>query len=85
MGKQPSSILRDIYVPNVPLTILNSVGWDLLSVRAVGYPKPNSLKKKIISPMSALWTTLDLMYAMEKIINLNLAIKVVLRRAYTVL
>lgn len=35
--------------------------------------------------MSALWTTLDLMYAMEKIINLNLAIKVVLRRAYRVL
>ena len=35
--------------------------------------------------MSTLWTTLDLMYAMEKIINLNLAIKVVLRRAYTVL
>lgn len=35
--------------------------------------------------MSALWTTLDLMYAMEKIINLNYAIKVVLRRAYTVL
>ena len=42
-------------------------------------------KKKFISPMSALWTTLDLMYAMEKIINLNLAIKVVLRRAYRVL
>ena len=35
--------------------------------------------------MSALWTTLHLMYAMEKILNLNLAIKVVLRRAYTVL
>ena len=45
-------------------------------------------KKIVISPMSALWTTLeslDLMYVMEKIINLNIAIKVVLRRAYTVL
>ena len=40
--------------------------------------------------MSTLWTTLeslDLMYGhvMEKIINLKIAIKVVLRRAYTVL
>lgn len=58
----------------------------IISIRAVGYPKPNSLKKKIyLALMSALWTTLHLMYAMEKILNLNLAIKVVLRRAYTVL
>jgi len=50
--------------------------------------KAEFIKKILISPMSALWTTLeslDLMYVMEKIVNLNIAIKVVLRRAYTVL
>ena len=57
VGKQPSSILWDIYVLSVPLTILNSVGWNLLSVQALGYPKPNSLKKNFISPINV--CTLD--------------------------